>query len=124
METKIISIYTKKEDIKKITTNFKEKSFDSLKKHPHLEFSIMEKATDIELIKQTYSKFDTIKHIELRENAKGQKYYSINYELEDKTYIVIGISNDFNLVINAFHGKTNYKRFIKRLRKNYKNRFI
>ena len=83
----------------------------------------MEKLTDEDLIKTTYSRFSFIKSIELRENYKGQQYHSINFEIDDGTYVVISIDFNSRLIINAFHAKTNYKQFEKSLRKNYANKF-
>lgn len=52
----------------------------------------MEKITDVKILKETFPKFELIKSIELRENEKGQKYYSINYELDNETFAVIVIT--------------------------------
>jgi len=86
----------------------------------------MEKLTDLNEIENIYPQFKLIKSIELRENQKGERYYSLNYELEDETFIIISIVLDRPkpLLINAFHVKTNYKRFEKSLRKNYSKKFI
>ena len=126
MKTEIIAVYKKEEEISKILERIREFSFDELEKHPHLEFSFMEKLTDINKIKEVYSKFELVKSIELRENEKKQRYYSLNYELEDGTFVVITIILDGAkpLIINAFHAKRNYKRFEKSLRKNYASKFI
>ena len=124
METKILEIFTKEEEINKIIEPIKHLSFDDFKKHPHLEFSFMEKLTDHNLIESTFNKFSLIRSIELRENNKGQKSYSLNYELEDGTFVMISLSCDMSIIINAFHAKTNYKRFEKSLSKNYSNKFI
>ncbi len=123
MPAEIIKILKKKEELNKIIRQLNPINFDNLKKSVHLKFSILEKLTDLEKIKQTFPKFDLIKTIEIRKN-KNKIYYSLNYELEDKTYIIISISLNDNLLINAFHVNRSYKQFEKSLRKNYKNKFI
>jgi len=126
MDVEIKVIYTKKEDILKIFSKLNEYSFEALKKHEHLEFSIMEKLTDLEIIKSTFPKYDLIKSIEFRENSKKEEYYGFNYELIDGTYVIISIS--FNTkpptIINAFHVNRSYKQFEKSLRKNYGKKFV
>ncbi len=89
---KIISIFKNKEDINKIINIIKNYSFENLTKHPHFEFSVMEKATNENLLRKTFSRFDLIKTIELRENNKKQRHYSLNYEIEDNTFITISLA--------------------------------
>jgi len=125
METEIISIYRKEEDIKQITNKLKGYSFDSIKKHPHFEFSVMEKLTDTSKLKETFSKFELVKTIEFRRNKRNQEHYSLNYELEDGTFVVMSIffEKDAPVILNGFHAQTNYKRFEKSLSKNYASKF-
>ena len=126
MGTKIIAVYTKQKDIKKITDVLKRYCFDDLPQHTPFELSVMEKLTDINKISETFPKFELVQTIELRKNDKGQRHYSLNYELEDESFIVISVALDKKkpLIINAFHAKTNYKRFEKSLRKHYSKKFI
>lgn len=126
MKSKIIAVFKKENEIQKIIEKLKDYSFDEIDKHSHFEFSIMEKLTDIDKLKEIFSKFNLIKSIELRENEKKQKYYSLNYGLEDGTFIVISIVLDREkpLIINGFHVKRNYKEFEKSLRKYYSKKFI
>lgn len=126
MEIKIISILKKEEEIKKIVDKIKNYSFEELDKHFHFKFSVLEKLTNVRLIKEVFPKFELIKSIELRENQKKQRYYSFNYVLGDGTYIVISLVLDRikPLLINAFHAKKNYEEFEKSLRENYKDEFI
>lgn len=123
MPVKIIKILKKKEELNKIIIQLNKINFDNLKKTTHFEFSVLEKLTNLEKIKQTFSRFNLIKTIEIRKN-KDKIYYSLNYELEDKTYIIIAISLEDNLLINAFHVNRSYKQFEKSLKRNYKNKFI
>ena len=46
MKVRIIEVYKKEEEINKIINVIKNYSFGELQKHPHFEFSLMEKATD------------------------------------------------------------------------------
>lgn len=125
MRSKIISILTKKEDINKIIDKVKDYSFDDLDKHSHFEFSVMEKMTDLKKLKEVFPKFELIKSIELRENKKAQRYYSLNYELVDETFVVIVMVLDKKkpLIINGFYVRTKYKNFEESLRKNYPDKF-
>ncbi len=125
MSTQIISVLTKKEDIRKIIDKIKVYSFEELERHPHFEFSILEKLTDLNKIKETFSKFELIKSIEIRENDKKQRHYSLNYELTDGTYVVIAfLLEDKPIIINGFHVSRNYRNFEKSLRKNYSEKLI
>ena len=71
MKIKIISIFKKDKEIKKIVDKIKDYSFRDLEKHSHFEFSVMEKVTDLQLLQDTFPKFELIKSIELRENEKN-----------------------------------------------------
>jgi len=126
MRIKIIEIYKNEGEIKKIVDRIKSYSLKDFRKTFHFEFSILEKASDIDLLTKTFTRFDLIKSIELRENDKGERHYGFNYELEDGTFVTIALALDKipPLIINGIHKKVNYKRFEKSLRKNYKNKFI
>lgn len=78
------------------------------------------------MIRKTFPQFELIKSIELRENEKKQRYYSLNYELNDSTFVIISLTLNLDkpLVINAFHVKRNYGAFEKSLRKNYGDKFV
>jgi len=126
MQIKTIAVYKKEEEIKKITNKLREYKFRDFKKTGHFEFSILEKATDEKLLIETFPKFNLIKTIELRENPNGQQYYGFNYELKDKTFVVIVLALDKipPWIINGYHKNRDYKKFEKQLRKNYAKRFI
>lgn len=57
MKTEVISVIIKEEEIRKITDKLKAYRFNEIKKHPHFEFSIMEKLTNIKELEETFSKF-------------------------------------------------------------------
>ncbi|MBI2629061.1 hypothetical protein HYW74_03185 [Candidatus Pacearchaeota archaeon] len=129
MPINIIKIITKEEDIKKVVDRLRNYSFDQIAKDFHFEFSVMEKLTDINKLKDTFPKFDLIKSIEIRENYKKEIHYGLNYELLDGTYVIIVVVLDpikgkGPIIINGFHAKKSYKQFEKSLRKNYGNKFI
>lgn len=126
MKIKIISILKKEEEIKRIINKIKNYSFDNLRKHSHFEFSVLEKATDENMLKETFPKFELIKTIELRENELGERHYSFNYELPNGTFVMIAFALDYEppMIINGYHVKTNYREFEKSLKKNYKDKFI
>lgn len=126
MKVKIISIFKKEEEIKRIVNKIKNYSFGDLRKHTHFEFSVLEKATDEKILRETFLKFELIKTIELRENERGERHYGLNYELPNGTFIMIALVLDYEppMIINGYHAKTNYKEFEKSLKKNYKDKFI
>lgn len=126
MKIKILAIYKKDEEIQKILDRIKNYSFDDFVKHTHFEFSVLEKATDENLLRETFSKFELIKSVELRENKRGEKYYGFNYEIEGGTFVVIVLALDKTppVILNGYHKNRNYKRFEKSLRKKYGKRFI
>lgn len=126
MSVKIVSVFTKKEDILEIMQKFAGYNFEDFELHPHFEFSVDEKLSNLKIISETFKKFELIKSVELRENEKKQRYYSINYVLPDETYIVISLSlnKEKPLIINAFHVQRSYKSFERSLRKNYGKKFI
>lgn len=126
MKTKIISIFKKEEEITKIVNKIKIYSFNDFTKHEHFEFSVMEKATDEKILKEIFPKFELIKTIQLRENEKGEKHYSFNYEMSDGTFVVIvlALNKEPPMIINGYHVNRNYKQFERSLRKGYGNKFI
>jgi hypothetical protein len=126
MKTKIISIFKQTSEINKTVDKIKSYAFDDFSRHSHFEFSMAEKATDEKIIMETFPKFELIKTIELRENEKGERHYSFNYELEDGTFVVISLVLDKEppMIINGYHANRSYKQFEKSLRKNYQKKFI
>jgi len=126
MKTKILAIYKNESEIKKIVDKIRDYSFDNFIRHSHFEFSLMEKATDEDLLRETFPKFELIKTIELRENERGEKHYRINYELSDGTFVVLvlALGKIPLMILNGYHKNMNYKRFEKSLRKYYQDKFI
>jgi len=126
MKTKILAIYKNESEIKKIVDKIRDYSFDNFIRHSHFEFSLMEKATDEDLLRETFPKFELIKTIELRENERGEKHYGINYELSDGTFVVLvlALGKIPLMILNGYHKNMNYKRFEKSLRKYYQDKFI
>lgn len=115
-------IIDKKEEINKLIDRLKLFSFNALIKHPHYEYSLLEKNTDEEMIKETYDEFDLIKLIKKRISPNGKVSYDLFYELDDNTFVVIAISFQTSppTIINAFHAKRDFKKFRKSLSKNYR----
>ena len=126
MKTKIISIFKKEDEIKRVISKIKDYSFDDFSRHEHFEFSVMEKATDEKMLKETFPKFDLIKTVELRENEKGERHYGFNYELADGTFVVISLALDKEppIIINGYYVSRSYRQFEKSLKKSYRNKFI
>ena len=126
MKSKIISVFKKEEELRKIINKIKDYSFGDFSRHWHFEFSVMEKLTDEKMLKETFPKFELIKTVELRENEKGERHYGFNYELPDGTFVVIALVLDKEspMIINGYDSNRNYKQFEKSLRKNYGKKFI
>ncbi len=89
MQDEIIGVYEKEEEILKVTEKLKQFSFDDLIKTQHFEYSIVEKSTDISLLKNKFHEFDRIKLINERKHKTNNKIsYDFYYELEDGSYIL------------------------------------
>ena len=114
-------ILDKKEDIGKIAHKLKNIPFKKLIKHPHYEYSLLEKNTDEKLIKEIYPKFDLIKLIKKRIRSNGKISYDFYYELENGTFIIMILSFQTSppTIINGFHAKRDFKKFKKSLSKHY-----
>ena len=125
MPDDILEIYEKEEDIKKINERLAEFSFDDLKKTSHFYYSIEEKNTDINLLKENFRNFEKIKLIIKRKHKNGKSSYDFYYELGEGTYLVYGISFEgIPILINGFKVDRNFKHFKKQLMKTYKKYII
>lgn len=125
MPDDILEIYEKEEDIKKINERLVGFSFDDLKKTFHFYYSIEEKNTDINLLKENFRDLEKIKLIIKRKHKNGKSSYDFYYELEEGTYLVYGISfEDMPVLLNGFKVDRNFKHFKKQLMKNYKKYLI
>ena len=125
MPDDILEIYEKEEDIKKINERLAEFSFDGLKKTSHFYYSIEEKNTDINILKENFKSFEKIRLIIKRKHKNGKSSYDFYYELEEGTYLVYGISfEEMPVLLNGFKVDRNFKHFKKQLAKNYKKYFI
>ena len=127
MQDEIIVIYEKEEEINKIKDRLKQFSFDNLIKKEHFEYSVLEKGTYINLLKDKFREFERIKITAKRQHKTTNKVtYDFYYELDDGTYILYAISLDEAkpILINAFHVDRNLKRFKQWLIKAYKDKLI
>jgi len=124
----INELYEKEEEIRKFTSKLVNFSFDSLIKIGHFYYSLDEKGTNINLLKENFRKFDKVKLISERKHKNGKISHDFYYELEDGTYLVYGIAFDdkYNkpILLNGFKVDRNFKHFKKNLLKAYKKQLI
>ena len=122
----ILEIYEKEEEIKKIVQRLKNYKFENLIKTDHFYYSLEEKNTDINFIKDNFEKFNLIKLINKRRHKNTKFSFDFYYELEDGTYILYAIALDEEkpVLFNAFHVIRNFKQFRKNLIKAYKDKLI
>jgi len=125
MHDDISAVYEKEDDIKKINERLVGFSFDELKKTSHFYYSLEEKNTDINLLKENFRDFEKIKLIVKRKHKNGKSSYDFYYELEEWAYLVYGISfEEVPVLLNGFKVDRNFKHFKKQLMKNYKKYLI
>lgn len=125
MQDEIIAIYEKEEDIKKIVEKLKIFAFDELIKTSHFEYSILEKGTDINLLKREFTNFDKIKLINKRKHKSSERItYDFYYGLDDGSYILYALylEEDKPKLLNAFRVQRNFKKFKQKLINAYKDR--
>ena len=127
MQDEVIAVYEKENEIKKIAEKLTKYSLADLIKTEHFEYSILEKGTDINLLKDKFNEFEKIKIVVKREHKTSSKItYDFYYELDNETYLLYTIALDKQkpALINAFHVDRNFKRFKKWLINAYKNQLI
>jgi hypothetical protein len=127
MQDEILAVYEKEEKIKELRDKLNQYSFNDLKKTQHLEYSILEKGTDVNLLKEKFTEFSRIKIITKRQHKTNNKItYDFYYELNDGTYLLYAIAlvEPKPILINAFHVERNFKRFKKSLINAYKKQLI
>jgi len=122
----ILEIYDKKEEIDKIVERLKKFRFEDFIKTDHFYYSLEEKNTDINFIKDNFEKFNLISLVNKRKHKNEKISYDFYYELEDGTYILYAIALDEEkpVLFNAFHVIRNFKQFRKNLIKAYKDKLI
>ena len=124
MQDEIIAVYEKSEEIEKIVGRLKKFSFTDLQKTRHFEYSLMEKATDLNLLKYKFTEFGRIKLINKRKHKKSNKIsYDFYYELEEDSYLLYAIALDESKpkLLNAFHVKRNFRKFRQKLIRSYQD---
>ena len=127
MQDEVIAIYEKEEEITLLRDRLKNFSFDELVKHPHFYYSLDEKGTDLNLIKEKYREFDKINLIvKIKHNNSQKISYNFYYHLENKYYALYSI--DLNeprpILINAYYVQRNFKRYKEWLVRAYRNKLI
>ncbi len=123
MQDEIIEIYTKKEDIENFIKKLEEFSFDDLIKTNHFEFSVLQKNTNVSILKEKFRKFKRINLIQKRKHRIGNITYDLYYKLDDGTYLLYAIAfreTAKPLLINGFHVKRNFDKFKEKIIRAYK----
>ena len=127
MHDETIEIYEKEDEISKLREKLDNFSFEDLIKSDHFYYSLDEKGTDINILKENFEKFEKIKLVNKRKHKNGKISYDFYYELEDGTYLVYGLTFDNAAkptLLNGFKVDRNFKHFKKNLLKAYKNQLI
>jgi len=114
MQDEVIAVYEKEEDISSLRDRLKQFSFDDLIKTPHFYYSLDEKGTDFNFIKDKFIEFERIRMVTRRKHGKSEKInYDFYYLLENNYYIIYAI--DLNearpILINAYYVERNFKRY-------------
>jgi predicted molibdopterin-dependent oxidoreductase YjgC len=122
MEEGIVEVYEKEEEIKKLTEKLSKFSFDELKKTDHFFYSINEKGTNTNFLKENFSEIEKVKLVSKRKHRNGKISYDFYYELENGTYLMYGISFEEGIptLLNGFKVDRNFRHFKKSLLKSYK----
>lgn len=105
MQDEIIAIYEKEEDIEPLREKLKKFSFDELIKHPHFYYSLAEKGTDLQFIKDKYKELNKVELVSKREHKNSRITCDFFYVLDDNSYIVyaIAIDEEKPVLLNAFY---------------------
>ena len=116
MENKEIDIPLSKEEGKEKIDFLKSRKFSDFKIHPYYNRdSYIKHAVELEIIKDTYSKFDKIIGIFKRPAKHGFKY-SFIYQLEESKSLVLCFYLDESppKFFNAYFDYTNYDKKLKK----------
>ena len=124
MYDETIEVY-EKEAMSEFIKKIKNIDFDKIVKSEHFLYSVDEKNTDVEELRENFGEFEKIKIVQKRKHKNGNISYDFYYELEDKTYLIYSIGfEEKPILINGFHVKRNFEHFKKALMKAYKDRLV
>ncbi len=126
MDDDLLEITEKEEDILALTRRLAGFSFDSVKKTDHFYYSVDEKGTDINFLRENFQKFERVKLVNKRKHKNSKISYDFYYALEDGTFLVYEISfeEDTPILLNSFKVDRNFNQFKKHLLKAYKKQLI
>ncbi len=125
MQDEVVEVYEKEEDISPLRDRLKRFSFDDLVKHPHFYYSLDEKATDLNLIKDKFRYFDKIELVTRRKHGKsGKVNYDFYYHLENNYYIIYSIDlyAEIPILINAYYVERDFRKYKGWLVREYRNK--
>jgi hypothetical protein len=121
MEDEIIEVLESAEDISEFVKKLIGISFDSMKKTSHFFYSLDEKGTEIEILKENFILHEKIKMINKRKHRNNNITYDFYYELDDGTYLLYCIAlEEIPILLNAYHVRRNFNQFKKSLIKAYR----
>lgn len=127
MKDEVIAVFDKGEEILSLRNKLSKFTFDDLIKHAHFYYSIDEKGTDLQLIKEKFKEFDRIKLVTRRKHLESGKInYDFYYLLENNYYIIYAIDLDGEkpILINVLYVERNFKRYKDWLVRAYRNKLI
>jgi|SRR3989344_109106 len=127
MKDEVIAVFDKGEEILSLRNKLSKFTFDDLIKHSHFYYSIDEKGTDLQLIKEKFKEFDRIKLVTRRKHLESGKInYDFYYLLENNYYIIYAIDLDGEkpILINVLYVERNFKRYKDWLVRAYRNKLI
>ncbi|MAG02979.1 hypothetical protein CMI42_06580 [Candidatus Pacearchaeota archaeon] len=110
MQDEIKEVYYRDEDISEIIEKLRRFSFDDLVKTDHFYYSLDEKRTDVEMLKENFRNFEKVKLINKRQHKNKEISYDFYYEL-DFGYLVYAITfGKTPILINGYHAKRNFSK--------------
>ena len=126
MQDEVIAVYEREEAISPLRDKLKKFSFEDLLKHPHFYYSLDEKGTDLQLIKEKFGDFDKIELIMKRRHKNGQITYDFFYVLDESSYVIYAIALDEKtpILLNSIYVQRSFKKFKQHLRRTYGAKFV
>ena len=125
MHDEVIAVFENEDDILSLNEKLSKFAFDDLVKHPHFYYSLDEKGTNLQFIKDRFRDFDRIKMVTRRKHGKSGKInYDFYYLLDNNYYLIyaIDLNGEKPILINAYYVERNFKRYKDWLIKDYRKK--
>jgi hypothetical protein len=125
----IKKVFSRKEEISKISEIIRTTPFDKLVRTEHYEYSLLEKNTNEKELKKIYPLVEKIELIFVRERVvRGKKVqnYDFHYNLGKNKRGVISLTKEGNkiVLINGFFAKTSFNQFKKSVLKRFRKKWF